>query len=78
MDSLGVASVAGDLKGAAAAMVDMELGVRVRVCRGAERGKGTASGGLLILGQGARAWRQSEVASGCSGDAGRACSVATG
>ena len=27
-------------------------------------------GGLLILGQGARAWRQSEPASGCGGDAG--------
>ena len=31
MDSLGVASIANDFKGTEAAMVDMELGVRVRV-----------------------------------------------
>ena len=42
MESLGVASVAGDLKGTAAAMVDMELGVRVRVF--GENGEGAGEG----------------------------------
>ena len=58
MESLGVASVAGDLKGTAAAMVDMELGVRVRVFgengEGAGEGRERASVGVLIHRRAAR------------------------